>query len=77
MLMAPYNASGSLCFAATLSADSVMNGFLIQQTRYFEQYHRFVEHEWRIKKVYVSISDQPGRGTKVLENFSRQTLSPL
>ena len=78
MLMAPHNASGPLCFAATLAADSAMNNFLIQETHYFEQFHRFVEHDWRIEKGYVNVSDRPGLGVEVKESdIAKMSDEPL
>lgn len=67
MQMAPHIGGGPLFYAASLSADSVMNNFLIQETGYFEQFDRFVEHEWQIKNGYVNISDRPGLGIEVKE----------
>ena len=78
MLMAPHIGGGPLYYAATLAADSVMNNFLIQETGYFEQFHRFVEHDWQIKDGYVNITDRPGLGVEVKEkDIAKMSYEPL
>ena len=67
MLMAPHIGGGPLYYGACLPADSVMNNFLIQETGYYDQFDRFVEHEWRIKNVYLNVTDRPGLGIEVKE----------
>ena len=69
MLMAPHNAGGPLCTAATLQADALMGNFLIQETNHFwlSIYDRYVEHDWRVKDGHIALSDAPGLGVKVKE----------
>ena len=67
MLMAPHMDGGPISFAATLHADAVSANFLIQETAFFEQLNRYVEHPWVIEDGYVNISDQPGLGIEVKE----------
>lgn len=69
MLMAPHNAGGPVCYAATLHADAVMNNFLIQEMghSWFERFHSYVEHDWVIEDGYVNVSDAPGLGIEVKE----------
>ncbi len=70
MLMAPHNAGGPLCNAATLHADAATDNFLIQEYThcFFEQFDRYVEHDWVVKDGYVNISDAPGLGVEVKES---------
>ncbi len=69
MLMAPHNAGGPLQLAASVHADSAMNNFLIQEVSasWFEQFHRYVDHDWVLKDGYLSVSDRPGLGVEVKE----------
>jgi galactonate dehydratase len=69
MLMAPHNAGGPLCTAATLQADALMGNFLIQETNHFwlSIYDRYVEHDWRVKDGHIALSDAPGLGVEVKE----------
>ncbi len=70
MLMAPHNAGGPLCFAASVHADAVTPNFLIQETSAdrFDQFGDFVEHDWVIEKGHVNVSDAPGLGVEVKES---------
>ena len=69
MLMAPHNAGGPLCYAATLHADAVMNNFLIQESSSrLSLFDRCVEHDWTIKDGHVNLSDAPGLGILVKES---------
>ena len=70
MLMAPHNAGGPLCYAASLNADAVMNNFLIQEMSHtwFAEFHRYVEHDWTVKDGYVNVSDRSGLGVEVKES---------
>ena len=69
MLMAPHNAGGPLCTAATLQADALMNNFLIQETNHFwlSIYDSYVEHDWQVQDGYIALSDAPGLGVEVKE----------
>ncbi|MEE3258034.1 MAG: mandelate racemase/muconate lactonizing enzyme family protein [Candidatus Latescibacterota bacterium] len=69
MLMAPHNAGGPLCTAATLQADALMGNFLIQETNHFwlSIYDRYVEHDWQVKDGHIALSDRPGLGVEVKE----------
>ena len=69
MLMAPHNASGPICTAATLHADAVMNNFLIQETssHYFQLFNNYVDHDMVVKDSYIRLSDRPGLGVEVKE----------
>ena len=69
MLMAPHNAGGPLCTAATLQADALMGNFLIQETNHFylSIYDRYVEHDWRVEDGHIAVSDAPGLGVEVKE----------
>ena len=67
ILMAPHGAGGPLFYAATLAMDAATNPFLIQETNYFEQFDRYVEHDWKIQDGYVNLSDRPGLGVEVKE----------
>lgn len=69
MLMAPHNAGGPLCTAATLQADALMGNFLIQETNHFylSMYDRYVEHDWRVEDGHIALSDAPGLGVEVKE----------
>ena len=78
MLMAPHVGGGPLYYGATLAADSVMNNFLIQETGYWDQFDRFVEHEWQIKDGYVNVTDLPGLGVEVKEqDIAKMPYQPL
>ena len=70
MLMAPHNAGGPVCYAATLHADAVMSNFLIQEMNHswFERFHRYAEHDWVVEDGYVNVSDAPGLGIEVKES---------
>lgn len=70
MLMAPHNAGGPLCFAASIHADAVTPNFLIQESSAdrFDQFGDFVEHDWTIDGGYVNVSDAPGIGVEVKES---------
>lgn len=70
MLMAPHNAGGPLCFAASVHTDAVTPNFLIQEASAdrFDQFGDFVEHDWTIEKGYVNVSDAPGLGVEVKES---------
>tara|TARA_Y100001934_G_C12339867_1_gene769590 strand:+ start:81 stop:1268 length:1188 start_codon:yes stop_codon:yes gene_type:complete len=69
MLMAPHNAGGPLCTAATLQADALMPNFLIQETNHFwlSIYDQYVEHDWRVEDGYIALGDRPGLGVEVKE----------
>ena len=69
MLMAPHNAGGPLCTAATLQADALMPNFLIQESNHFwlSIYDRYVEHDWQVQDGYIALSDRPGLGVEVKE----------
>jgi len=69
MLMAPHNAGGPLCFAASVQADAAMPNFLIQESSAdrFDQFTDFVEHDWTIGEGHVNVSDAPGLGVEVKE----------
>ena len=69
MLMAPHNAGGPLCTAATLQADALMGNFLIQETNHFwlSIYDRYVEHDWQVQDGYIAVTDAPGLGIEVKE----------
>lgn len=70
MLMAPHNAGGPLCLAASIAADAVTNNFLIQEMSqtWFTQFHRYVEHDWQIRDGFINVSDRPGLGLEVKED---------
>ena len=70
MLMAPHNAGGPLTTAATLQADAVMTNFLIQETNaaWLAGYHRYVDHEWKVEKGHIAVTDAPGLGVEVKES---------
>ena len=70
MLMAPHNAGGPVCYAATLHADAAMTNFLIQETNqsWLSIFHRYAEHDWVVKDGYVNVSDAPGLGVEVKES---------
>ncbi len=67
MLMALHMTGGPLAYAASLTADSVMNNFLIQETHGFDYFHRYADHDWTIQDGYVNVSDRPGLGIEVKE----------
>ncbi len=69
MQMAPHNASGPLHLAASVHADAAMPNFLIQETptACFDQFPRYVDHDWVIKDGYINVSDRPGLGLEVKE----------
>ena len=69
LLMAPHNASGPLCTAATLIADSVINNLLIQETssHYLSIFHHYVDHDLRVENSHIQLSDRPGLGIEVKE----------
>ena len=69
MLMAPHNAGGPLCTAATLHADAVMHNFLIQETNHtwLQGYQHYVEHDWKVEDGYIEVSEAPGLGVEVKE----------
>jgi galactonate dehydratase len=69
MLMAPHNAGGPLCTAATLQADALIPNFLIQETNHFllSIYDRYVEHDWQVANGHIALSDAPGLGVEVKE----------
>ena len=69
MLMAPHNAGGPLCTAATLQADALCSNFLIQETNHFwlSLYDRYVEHDWEVEDGHIELSDAPGLGVTVKE----------
>jgi len=69
MLMAPHNAAGPLCLAATLNADAATPNFLIQEMNqsWFEIFSRYVDHDWEIRDGHIDISEAPGLGVEVKE----------
>jgi galactonate dehydratase len=69
MLMAPHNASGPLCTAATLIADGVMNNFLLQESssHYINMFHKYVDHDMVVEESHIRLSDRPGLGVEVKE----------
>ena len=67
MLMALHMTGGPLAYAASLTADSVMNNFLIQETHDLDQFHQYVEHDWTVKDGTVLVSNRPGLGVEVKE----------
>jgi galactonate dehydratase len=80
MLMAPHNAGGPLHLAATLHVDAAVSNFLIQEVPadWFDQFHRYVDHDWVIKDGYVNVSDRPGLGVEVKEqDIARLPYEPM
>ena len=78
ILMAPHGAAGPIFYGATLAVDAATNPFLIQETNYFEQFDRYVEHEWKIRKGYVDLSHRPGLGVEVKEqDLAKLEYEPL
>ena len=69
MLMAPHNVCSPVGHAATLQADAVINNFLIQEVTgiYFEQYHRYADHDWVLENGHLNVSERPGLGIEVKE----------
>jgi len=69
MLMAPHNAGGPLCTAASLHADAVTGNFLIQEINHtwLQGYSRYAEHDWVVKDGYINVSEAPGLGVEVKE----------
>ena len=70
MLMAPHNASGPLCTAATLAVDAVMNNFLIQETssHYISMFNQYVDHDMVVEEGHIQLSQRPGLGIEVKED---------
>jgi len=80
MLMAPHNAGGPLHLAATIHADSAISNFLIQEvpSTWFDQFHRYVDHDWVIKEGYINVSNRPGLGVEVKEaDVARLPYEPM
>jgi len=80
LLMAPHNAGGPLCTAATLQADALMPNFLIQETNHFwlSIYDRYVEHDWKVADGHIALSDAPGLGVEVKEaDIARLPYEPM
>jgi galactonate dehydratase len=69
MAMAPHNAGGPLCLAATLQADAAMDNFLIQETNHtwMAAYGRYAEGPWQVADGHLELSDAPGLGIEVKE----------
>jgi galactonate dehydratase len=69
MLMSPHNVGGPLYHGATLNAVAAMPNFLIQEITdvWFEQYHRYADHDWVIRDGYMNVSDRPGLGVEIKE----------
>lgn len=78
MLMAPHMAAGPILYAATLTADAVMNNFLIQETHGLELFDRCVEHDWVVQDGYINISQRAGLGVEVKEqDIAKFSYEPL
>ena len=69
MLIDPHNAGGPLSLAASLTADSAMSNFLIQEMNvvWFQSFDLYVEHDWNIVGGYINFSNRPGLGVDVKE----------
>ncbi|MEW6756367.1 MAG: mandelate racemase/muconate lactonizing enzyme family protein [Candidatus Latescibacterota bacterium] len=69
MLLAPHNAGGPLCLAATLQVDAAVPNFLIQEMspEWFARFREYVEHDWRVEAGYVNVPEAPGLGVEVKE----------
>ncbi len=80
MQMAPHNAGGPLCLAASLTANAVTPNFLIQELgdAWFRRFHTYVEHDWRIEGGHINVSDAPGLGLTVkLQDIESLPYEPM
>ena len=80
MLMAPHNAGGPLCLAATLAVDAAIENFLIQEMNQlrFDAFSLYVAHDWEIRDGHISISEAPGLGLEVKEtDIAKMPYEPL
>ena len=69
MAMAPHNAGGPLCLAATVQAAAAMENFLIQETNHtwLAAYPRYAEGAWQVADGHLGLPDAPGLGVEVKE----------
>lgn len=80
ILMAPHNAGGPLCLAASLHAAAATPNFLIQEMNHvwFDTFHRYVEHGWTVADGHIAVDDAPGFGIEVKEqDLARLACEPL
>ncbi len=80
MLMAPHNAGGPLCLAASLHAAAATPNFLIQEMNHswLALFDRYAEHSWVVREGHIAVDETPGLGIQIKEqDLARLPYEPL